>query len=256
MADDTSFAAPTGIQWNGNVGVVEYGGNDKMVVMFYNKPMHNPQKSAEAGRPIYDDKVFVRIHPPGERLNIIDRPAEGQHQRKYPVQWAQFQQQKQQIPEGTPIDMLYPEHPSIGASLRAYGIHTIEQCAELSANAIENLHMGGQKYVNAAQAYLKAAHKGVHATEFRKTIEDLEQKNKILARQVEQLKASLDKMVDGQMNNQINADQLQQIIAGALQRPVHLPQHGFDPAMAQLNATHGSVGGPKPQPRRQRARVG
>src|SRR5574337_1408474 len=103
------FASHTGIRWNGNVGTVEYGGGDsKMVVLFYNKARHNPAKSQEAGRPVYDEAVFVKIHPPGERLNIVDRPATVQDQRRFPVQWAQFKENREQIPEGTPIDLLYP----------------------------------------------------------------------------------------------------------------------------------------------------
>ena len=66
------FQGHTGIKWQGDVGVVQYGGGDsKQVVMFYLKPVRNPAKSAEMGRPYFDDKVFVRIHPPGERLNIV-----------------------------------------------------------------------------------------------------------------------------------------------------------------------------------------
>lgn len=252
---DEGFSSPTGINWQGQVGVVEYGGGDRnQVVMFYNKPVHNPAKSATAGRPFYEDQVFVRIHPPGERLNIVDCPATGVHARKYPTQWQQFRQQKQQTPEGTPIDMLYPDHPSIGATLRASNVFTVEQCAELSASAIETIGMGAQTYVNTAKNYLSAANKGVKATEFRKTVEDLEQKNKILERQVEQLKAQLDKVIDNRLTGQQGAEQLQTLLAGLMGRPQHLPQTGFDPAIAQINATHGSAVN-KPRDARQRVRA-
>ena len=36
-------------------------------------------------------------------------------------------QNKAQVPEGTPIDLLYPENPAIGATLRGSGVQTIEQ---------------------------------------------------------------------------------------------------------------------------------
>ena len=115
MSED--FASHTNINWQGNVGVAEYGGGDKgLVCMFYNRAVHNPLKSKEAGRPVYEDQVYVRIHPPGERLNIVDKPAAGEHQRRFPAQWAQFMQNKAQVPEGTPIDLLYPENPAIAAA--------------------------------------------------------------------------------------------------------------------------------------------
>src|SRR4051812_23395394 len=113
MMDD--FAPARDISWQGDIGVVNYG-NQNMVVMFYNKPLLNPAKSSAAGRPFFEDKVFIRIHPPGERLNIVDREATEVEKRRYPMQWRQFVDQREQIPEGTPIDMLYPEKPSIGAT--------------------------------------------------------------------------------------------------------------------------------------------
>ncbi len=69
----SDFSSPTGINWRGDVGVVEYGNDRSMVAIFYNKPVHNPAKSVKDGHPFYEDQVFVRIHPPGERLNIVER---------------------------------------------------------------------------------------------------------------------------------------------------------------------------------------
>lgn len=250
---DTNFASHTGIEWRGDVGMVQYGNDRNTVVLFYNKSEHSPAKSAQAGRPVYEDRVFVRIHPPGERLNIVDRPADNSHRQRYPLQWQQFMQQKEQIPEGTPIDMLFPEHPSIGATLRASGVHTVEMCAVLSANAIETIGMGAQSYVNAAVNYLKASEKGAKATELRREIEQVQQQNKILTRQVEQLKEQLEKVISDRVSGQVTAENLQEIIARAMGRPVHTPV-GFDPNLAQLNATHGSAVVRQPS-KRTRARV-
>src|ERR1700688_2742340 len=118
MSDFEGLASPTNITWKGNTGVVEYGGGDRgQVAIFYNRPMPDASKSRETGRPYYIDKVFVRVHPPGERLNSVDREAIASDKQRCPVQWQQYQQNKQQQPEGTPSDLLYPEHPSIGAMI-------------------------------------------------------------------------------------------------------------------------------------------
>src|SRR5271166_1464648 len=139
MADEpTQFQTPTNITWRGDVGTVEYGGGDKsLVVFFYNKAVPQPGKSKAAGRPMYENVTFVRMAPPGEKLNIVDRPARGEDARRFPLQWAQFEKNAEQIPDGTPIDLLYPENPAISATLRASGVHTVEQCAEMSAHAID-----------------------------------------------------------------------------------------------------------------------
>lgn len=237
MADE--FASPTNITWQGSTGLVEYGGGDKgMVCMFYNRAVHNPAKSTETGRPFYEDKIFVRIHPPGERLNIVDREASDNDRRRWPLQWNQFKQNKQQQPDGTPIELLYPESPSIAAMMRGNGVLTIEQCAALSADAIDTIGMGTQRYVNAAAKYLEAANKGVHVTQMRHELEARDREIKILNKTVEDLKRTVEELRT-QGSGVPNLAQLQSLLAGVMQRPVHTPQAsaGFDAQSAMINAT-------------------
>lgn len=250
MVDATDFSSPTNIHWAGHVGSVEYGGGDKaMVVMFFKKATHNPARSLAEGRPFYDEQVFVRVHPPGERLNIVERPAKGDDARRWPNQWNQFHQNKEQVPEGTPIGHLYPDKPAVEATLRASGVFTIEQCADLSGHAIDNLGMGSQRWVNDAKKYLEFANKGVKAAQFRAEMDEKDREIKVLRQQVEQLTTSIDQLRTNTMAPDLAT--LQAMIAGAMARPQHIGQ-GFDPQMAQLNAT--SAGN---QPRkRQRPRLG
>jgi len=211
MSDD--FASPTGIDWNGKVGVVKYGSGDNMVAMFYTRPQHNPAKSTAEGRPIYDDVTYVRIHPPGERLNIVDRPATRQDQQRYAIQWAQFSQNQQQIPEGTPIDLLYPNQPSVGAMLRASGVFTVEQCAELSGPAIDSIGMGAQRYSNDAQKYLQASAKGVKASVLKAELDERDSQIRTLTHTVEMLTAEVQQLRENALNS-VGMAQVQQLIAG------------------------------------------
>lgn len=238
------FSSATNIAWNGHVGTVEYGGGDRnMIAMFYNRPTANPGKSSEAGRPIFEDRVFVRIHPVGERLNIVDRPATVQDQRRFPTQWNQFKDNRQQIPEGTPIDLLYPEHPSIGASLRAGGVHTIEQCAELSGTAIDQLGMGSQRYSNDAQKYIAAANKGVGAAQIRKELEERDSQIRTLTHVVETLKSEVQRLSEVNANG-VDLNTIKQLLAGQQMRPTYpanAPKQmakGFDSQTAMIDATH------------------
>lgn len=254
---EEGFANPTNITWQGHTGLVEYGGGDKgMVAMFYNRPVHNPGKSQEAGRPFYEDKVYVRIHPPGERLNIIDRAANDTDRRRWPLQWHQFSQNKQQHPEGSPIDLLYPEYPSIASMMRAASVFTIEQCAELSAPAIENIGMGCQRYVNDAKKYLEAANKGVKASQMRHELEERDREIKMLKKTVDDLMAQVSELRDNN-SSQPNMAQIQTLLAGVMQRPTHMPSKTFDPQTAMINATSATslVTQGKPK-RRQRSRLG
>jgi hypothetical protein len=239
------FSNHTDIEWHGSVGVVQYGSDRTQVCIFYNKAVHNPAKSTSEGRPIYEDRVFVRIHPPGERLNIIDRPATGEDKKRWPIQWQQFQQNKAQTPEGTPIEMLYPDQPSVAAALRASSVHTIEQCADLSAAAIDTIGMGAQRYSNDAKKYLEVANKGVGAAQLRRELEERDGQIRVLTRQIEQLKGEVNRL-SSQQSGSDQLAKLQELLAGAINRPL-MPPAGtvasdrFDVSTEQINATHPST---------------
>jgi len=205
MGDDTGLPGISGIDWQDSqqiVGLARYGGGDKsMVVVFYMHPEHQPGESAAKGRQIFKDVVYVRIQPPGERLNIIDRPATESDAKRWPLQWAAFKQNQMQVPDGTPIEQLYPDKPSIAATLRAYGVHTIEMCADLSGNAIDNIGMGCQTYVNDAQKYIALSNKGVSSTEMRREIEKRDREITRLRDNVGVLQGQVDKLLNPKDGN-------------------------------------------------------
>lgn len=234
MAYDSDFSNHTGIQWNGSVGVVEYGGGARgQIAIFYHKAVHNPVKSQQEGRPIFDDKVFVRVSPPGERLNIVDRPATRSDQQRWPQQWALFQQNKEQTPEGTPIELLYPEKPAVAATLRANGVMTIEACAELSGNAIDSIGMGAQSWVNAAQKYVQAANKGVAITQFRKEMEEKDREIKLLQQQIGSLQQEIENLLNSKSSEARELSAIREFMNAAMGHPRRtmskIPQYAADP---------------------------
>lgn len=264
------FAQHSDIKWNGDVGVVQYGpGDSKMIVMFYLKPVLNQGASQAENRPIYEDKTYVRIHPPGERLNIIDREATVQDKRRFPMQWHQFQQNAPQESTGTPIEMLYPAQPSVSAALRASGVHTIEQCAELSAHAIESIGMGAQQWVNEAARYIQVANKGVKHSEMKKALDDKDREINHLKHKLDLVMAEVANLRD-RASHAITTDEAQQMFANGGQpgrRPVFAPgkqlNKNFDVQTAQIAATHATkdLAKPKkaakelPSAKRQRSRI-
>lgn len=240
------FVGHSGIKQMGDWGgIVQYGAGDAgMVVMFYLRPINNPAKSQEMGRPFFDDKVFVRIHPPGERLNIIDRAATDTDKKRWPMQWAQFRDNAPQVSNGTPIDMLFPAQPSNAAALKASGVHTIEQLAELSAHAIENIGMGAQGWVNDAQRYLQVANKGVKASELKGMLEARDREIASQKHTIELLQAELADLRD-RSSQAVTLQDVQQMMANQGGHLGHRPQfltnnkqQPFDAQTAQINGNH------------------
>lgn len=223
-----------GIDWNNadrTVGMVNFQDRNTHAIFYWDK-MHNQAKSREAGRPWYDNVVMVRIGNPGERLNIVIRPATDQDKRRFALQWAQFQQQKEQRPEGTPLNCLFPENPAMIGNFEASGVYTVEQLAALSGNAIESLGMGTQGYVNQAQTYLTNAEKGIRNSQLRKMQEDHEREVNALKHQIAEQGKRIDQLLEQMRKGVARQHDLDE--AGNMPRPVHLGQ-GFDPQQEIIN---------------------
>jgi hypothetical protein len=239
MSDMGDLARHTGIKWNNaeqTVGTVEYGNGDRgQTAMFFLDRVHNPGKSREEGHPIYDNVPFVRIGPPGERLNIVIRPANDVDRRRFALQWAQFQQNVEQRPSGTPLSILYPENPAVTGMLEGSNVFTVEQLSDLSANAIENIGMGAQKYVNEAQQYLKMAEKGVKNTEFRRQLEDRDNKIATLQMNVQELNNTVTKLLAQMKDGTLRQGEVD--YASQQERPTHQRRVAFDPQAEQIAAT-------------------
>jgi len=185
----------TGVDWNagGHTGLVRFGEDVNLLVMFYNKSVHIPALSTE-GRPVYRDEIFIKIQQPGEVLNIIDRPVVEQDKHRFKRQWANFCHDRTQVPEGSPIILLFPNHPAVAENLRGVGVYTIEQCAELSASAIDTIGRGAQEYVNRAKKYLEMANKGQSFHKLQAELDTEKQKNRIMEQQISELKNQMNSM--------------------------------------------------------------
>jgi hypothetical protein len=185
---------PTGIEWGSadrTYGRVKFGDDSAQVVLFYTRSVFNAAKSRAAGARHYDNETWVKMHPPGEKLNIIDRPATDLDKSKYPGQWNMFLQNKTQVPEGTPIDLLFPNNPAVADNLRAYGIHTIQQCATLSSHAVQTIGMGAQEWQNMAKQYLDSASNGSAFLAMRTELDKKDVELRVMKQQYDKLQAQL-----------------------------------------------------------------
>lgn len=184
------FQPPSGIEW-GNAdrtyGMVKYGDESQQVVLFYTKSVFDPVKSKATRTRQYINQAFVKMHPAGERLNVIDRPVKEEDKHRFPAQWNAFLQNRTQVPEGTPIDLLFPNNPAVADNLKAMNVYTIQQLAKLSSNAIDTIGMGARDWINKAVQYLDSAQSGAAFLELRSEVEKKDQEIKLLRRQVEKL---------------------------------------------------------------------
>lgn len=137
-------------------GQERYIADSRLYVEFYRKAVHNPFKSKDQGRPVYDEKDFIKIMIPGDKYSSVDTPVTEEHRRRFPTQWAQYQAGQTQAVTGTPLEVWPQATIGLVATLKAMNITTVEQLAELSdANAMSIT--GNHDLRRRAKAFLDAA---------------------------------------------------------------------------------------------------
>ena len=173
-------------------GIVTYGNDKHLVVMFYMRSVPNALKSAQAGARFHDMIPYVKIHHPGEQDQVIDRPVNENDKFRFRARWREFMENRTQLSDGIPIDMLFPTRPDVCDNLRSYGVHTVEQCANMSAHAIDNIGLGAQEYKNRAHDYMEAASAGANYHKFTHQLEGLTLENTRLKAELASLSAKFD----------------------------------------------------------------
>lgn len=132
-------------------------------VTFYSKSVPQPFLTEQEKRPIFRDVDFVKIHTPGNALNIVDVPVSEGHKSRFPQQWARYQNGKQGAEQviGTPLAQWSILTPAQAEELRALKFFTVEQVAGASDERINQVGMCVGKAPTAfreqAQRFLQVA---------------------------------------------------------------------------------------------------
>jgi hypothetical protein len=118
--------------------------------------------SSQAGRPIYEDREFVRIHVVGDRGSQAYEPVNDEHKTRWPTEYAAFKAGLELPPTGTPL-ATWPNPMMTKAQvamLATFNIRTVEDLAGLDDAKLQKIGMGGREMKRAAETYLEVATKG------------------------------------------------------------------------------------------------
>jgi hypothetical protein len=114
-------------------------GDENLYVRFFTAPVQNKQKSAEEGRPIFEDKTMIQIMVPGSKDNVVMREVRpGYDDRRFPKQWAAYQNSEKEVVEGTPLSQWPQMSASQVEELKYFGIRTVEQLKEVPDSTAQN----------------------------------------------------------------------------------------------------------------------
>lgn len=184
-------------------------GDEKLYVKFFVQPLQNRTKSIEAGRPIFEEKTFIQIMVPGDKDNIVTREIRENDKRRFPKQWAAYENDRSELIEGTPLEQ-WP-HLSVAQveELKYFNIRTVEQLAGVSDSASQNF-MGIQVLKARAQEFLEASKENVSLASLQEELKDRDAKIAAqdlaisqMAEDMAKLRASLDKSVEEELPNSL-----------------------------------------------------
>lgn len=163
--------------------------NSRLVVFFHKKMKQNELKTAQEGRPIFDEVIYIKKMIPGDGLNIIDRPMYESDKNEFPMHWAHFmnKQGDDQMISGTPL-IEWPIITTAQAEeLRGLKFYTVEQVAGASDAQIIKIGMlagmSPYSFRDKAKAFLDKA-KGL--ADDAKRSEELDQLKQELAQKAEE----------------------------------------------------------------------
>jgi hypothetical protein len=147
-----------------------------------------------AGRPIFVDREYIRKIVPGDKDNIVQRPVRNEDREHYRIQYTRFKEGLSQASVGTPLEQWPGVTKAQAKQLRYYEIHTVEQLASVSDEALSKL--GPLMAIrNKAQDWVKTS-RGM------KPVEEARAETKRAMEQIEELKRQVADLVKAQQGNQ------------------------------------------------------
>lgn len=176
------FAQPQRLMNPGaTVSPVIYGDDKMLFAEFSDEEIYNKPKSDQAGRAIFDTVVYCNIIFPGDRtktfkekVKMADDEFGPSHPNRFPRQWAAYQSQHEQVPDGMPLEQWPPMSRARIRELKGMHIHTVEQVAALTDQTGPNIGFDWRATRDMAIATLKPAEGAVEISRLHKQIADMQ----------------------------------------------------------------------------------
>jgi len=133
-----------------------YVADDRLYVEFFREPVVHSGKSREAGRAVYVEQDFVRIHVPGDKTSVVVKPLNDFYVQRFRARYEKWKAGQEDAVTGTPLSALPGMNPAKVEEYKYFKIVTVEQLAE----APDGL---GQKFMSfhadkqRAKAFLEVA---------------------------------------------------------------------------------------------------
>lgn len=132
------------------------------IPQFFTDKVELTFQSKMQGRPIYEDREFVRIIIPGDRRSQVVEPVNDEHKARWPEAYKAFTEGLEAPESGTPLTewAVSGMTKARAAELAHFHVKTVEQLATITDAAVQNLGMGMWELREKARKWLEIAEKG------------------------------------------------------------------------------------------------
>lgn len=178
MRDTAEFSSDAFEKQNDNQGVY---------ARFYLDAVKNEAKSAEEGRPIFEDKEFVEIIAAGNSTNIVVKPVRMNEIRRFPKEYAKFKDGERDQLVGTPLNEVPWMTKSMVEELNYLKVRTLEHLAVLNDD-ICGRYAGLYEAKRKAGIWIQAAKEAQPFTK-------LEEENIRQREEIDGLKAQMEELI-------------------------------------------------------------
>lgn len=128
----------------------------RLFVEFSREPVMHPGKSREAGRAVYEERDFIRIHVPGDKTSVVYRQVTEQDAARFSDRYQKWKAGQEDAVVGTPLNALPGMSPSKVEEYRYFKITTVEQLADANDNLGQKF-MSFQADKQRAKAFMEVA---------------------------------------------------------------------------------------------------
>ena len=156
----------------------DVGERDITVPQFFVEAAPDDEATRKSdGVPQFKNVNMVRIIMPGLRDEMV-RPVEQRDKERWPVYWNRFEQGLKHEVQGTPIGEFGTASEAEKATIKASGIHTVEELASLNDDFCQRLHVVALR--NKAQKFLQTQADLGNVANLRKELETAQKRIKEL----------------------------------------------------------------------------
>jgi|688.fasta_scaffold02404_3 hypothetical protein len=166
-----------------------FAADNKLYIEFFRKPVMQPGKSREAGRAVYEEVDYVRIHVPGDKSSVIERPLSQQDIFRFQDRYNKWKAGQEEAVTGTPLSALPGMNASKVEEYKFFKIITVEQLADANDN-LGGKFMSFQQDKQRAKAFMEVAANNAPIEKMNAELQKRDEQIENLKTMVEALQAS------------------------------------------------------------------